>query len=184
MYIGTKLRILWYTRPSLKPYLGFLVMMGGFLGLMGYLHQISQMDEASWAIFRWVGGGIIVGVLLPYFGGYVGTLRSLRRAGKADQLDALCEDFEDAQPIAHGYARLGAHYFFGKGGRCVVPYEDVRRVTLHEHYAGLQRNQRKLRYVDARGKEHPLCGLPLFGRRGEEIAYEVQSALGEKLRSL
>ena len=184
MYIGAKLRILWYTRPSLRPYLGFLLMMGGFLALMCYLRQLGQMDDTSWAIFRWGGGGIIVGVLLPYFSGYAGTLRSLRRASKTDRLDALCEDFEDAQHVAQGYARLGAHYFFGKGGCCVVPYEDIRRVALHEHYAGVQRNQRELRYVDVHGKEHPLCGLPLFGQRGLDIAHEVQSALADKQRSL
>ena len=177
MYPGIKLHILWYAKPSLKPYLGFLVMMGGFLGLMGYLHRLGQMDEASWTIFRIVGGGIILCVLIPYFGGYLRILTALRRASKADQLDALCEDFEGAQPIADGYARLGERWFFGKGGQNVVPYEDIRQVKLHERYAGLQRNQRELRYVDARGKEHPLCGLPLFGKKGEAIAQEIISAL-------
>lgn len=31
MYPGIKLRILWYAKPSIKPYLGFLLLMGGFL---------------------------------------------------------------------------------------------------------------------------------------------------------
>lgn len=177
MYPGIKLRILWYAKPSIKPYLGFLLLMGGFLALMGFLHASGDMDEASWTIFRVVGGGIILCVLTPCFGGYLRILTALRRAHKADRLFELYEDFEAAQPIADGYARMGEHWFFGKGGQNVVPYEAIRSVRLHEHSAGLQRNQRELRYVDAHGKEHPLCGLPLFGRKGETIAQEIISAL-------
>lgn len=176
MYFTAKLRILWYTKPSLKPYLGFLFLMGGFLAMMGFLHASGHMVDAHWAIFRWVGGGIILGVLLPYFGGYLRILSALRRAHKAGCLYELYEDFEDAQPIADGYARLGKRWFFGKGGRNIVAYEDVRSVHLHEHCAGLQRNQRELHYIDHAGKEHPLCGLPLFGKKGERLAQEIMSA--------
>ena len=182
MYFTTRLRILWYTKPSLKPYLGFLFLMGGFLALMGFLHASGNMDEGSWAIFRWVGGGVILGVLIPYFGGYLRILSALRRANKAGCLFELYEDFEDAQPIAGGYARLGKRWFFGKGGRNVVAYEDIRSVHLHEHYAGLQRNQRELHYTDRTGKEHPLCGLPLFGKKGETLANEIRWAVEDKLR--
>lgn len=184
MYIGTKLRILWYTRPSIKPYLGFLLIMVGFLAMMAYLRSLGQVDDTAWMIFCWVGGGIIFAVLLPYFGGYVRIVKAFHRADQDSRLDQLCEDFEDTQPIANGYARLGAHYFFGKGGRNVVPYEDIRQVRLHEHYAGLQRNQRELHYIDTNGKERPLCGLPLFGKRGIDIAQEIQHALAEKLQSM
>lgn len=180
MYLFTKLRILWYTKPSIKPYLGFLLLMGGFLALMGYLRSLDQVDDSAWWIFRFVGGGIILAVLLPYLWGYFGILRAFRRASKADQLDVLCEDFEDAQPVAHGYARLGVHYFFGKGGRNVVAYRDIRQVRLHERYAGLQRNQRELHYIDTNGQEHPLCGLPLFGQKGETLAHEIRCAIADK----
>lgn len=177
MYIGTRLRILWYTRPSIKPYLGFLFLMGGFLAMMAFLHSTGKMDETSWAIFRGVGGGIILCVLLPYFGGYLSVVKALQRANKAARLYELYEDYEDAQIIANGYARLGQKWFFGKGGRNVVAYEEIRQVKLHEHYAGLQRNQRELHYIDAKGKEHPLCGLPLFGRKGEMIAREIEGEI-------
>ncbi len=177
MYFTTKLRILWYTKPSIKPYLGFLFLMGGFLALMGFLHASGGMDDGSWAIFRWVGGGVILGVLIPYFGGYLRILSALGRANKSGRLFDLYEDFEDAQSIANGYARLGKRWFFGKGGRNIVAYEDVRSVHLHEHHAGLQRNQRELDYIDRAGREHPLCGLPLFGKKGETIAQEIISAL-------
>lgn len=179
----TNLRILWYTRPSIKPYLGFLLMMGGFLGLMAFLHSRGLMDETAWSIFRLVGSGIILAVLFPWFGGCLRILRVFRRAGQEDRLDALYEDFEQAQVIARGYARMGKVWFFGKGGQNVVPYTAIRRVFLHEHYAGLQRNQRELHYVDVHGKEHPLCGLPLFGKKGEELAQEIQWALEDQLRS-
>ena len=182
MYIGTRLRIFWYTRPSIKPYLGFLFMMGGLLAMMGFLYNSGKMDDASWTIFRVVGGGIMLCVLLPYFGGYLSVLRALRRANKAGCLFELYEDFEDAQPIAGGYARLGKRWFFGKGGRNVVAYEDIRSVHLHAHYAGLQRNQRELHYTDHAGKEHPLCGLPLFGKKGETLANEIRWAVEDKLR--
>lgn len=182
MYFTTRLRILWYTKPSLKPYLGFLFLMGGFLALMGLLHASGNMDDASWAIFCWVGGGIILGVLIPYFGGYLRILSALRRANKAGRLYELYEDFEDAQPIANGYAKLGRRWFFGRGGRNVVACEDIRSVHLHEHYAGLQRNQRELHYTDVNGKEHPLCGLPLFGKKSETIAQEIISAISPERR--
>ena len=184
MYTGTRLRILWYARPSIKPYLGFLLIMGGFLAMMGYLRSLGKVDDSSWMIVCWVGGGIILGVLIPYAGGYLRILRAFQHAAQAGQLDLLCEDFEDAHPIANGYARLGAHYFFGKGGRNVVSYADIRRVRLHEHYAGLQRNQRELHYVDASGREHPLCGLPLFGAKGLRIAQEIQDELAAKFSHL
>lgn len=177
MYIGTRLRILWYTRPSIKPYLGFLFMMGGLLAMMGFLYSSGKMDDASWTIFRVVGGGIMLCVLLPYFGGYLSVLRALRRANKAGRLYELYEDFEDAQVIAKGYARLGKKWFFGKGGRNAVAYEEIRQVKLHEHYAGLQRNQRELHYIDEQGREHPLCGLPLFGKRGELLAREIEGEI-------
>lgn len=182
MYILTKLRILWYTRPSIKPYLGFLLIMSGFLAMMGYLRSLGLVDDSAWWIVRFVGGGIILAVLLPYLWGYAGILRAFRRADKESRLELLCEDFEDAQPIARGYARMGTHFFFGKGGRNVVPYEDIRQVRLHEHYAGLQRNQRELHYIDTNGNERPLCGLPLFGGRGIDIAHTIQRALAEKLQ--
>ena len=184
MYLFTKLRILWYARPSLKPYLGFLLIMGGFLAMMGYLRSLGLVDDSAWWIVRFVGGGIILAVLIPYLWGYAGVLRAFRRADKESHLDLLCEDFEAAQPIASGYARMGAHYFFGKGGQNVVPYEDIRQVRLHEHYAGLQRNQRELHYVDASGKEHPLCGLPLFGKKGLPITQEIQVELAAKCNHL
>lgn len=177
MYIGTRLRILWYTRPSIKPYLGFLFMMGGFLAMMGFLYSSGKMDDASWTIFRVVGGGIMLGVLLPYFGGYLSVLRALRRANKAGCLYELYEDFEEARVIAKGYARLGRKWFFGKGGRNAVAYEEIRQVKLHEHYAGLQRNQRELHYIDEKGREHPLCGLPLFGKKGRLIASEIEGEI-------
>lgn len=180
MYFGTKLRILWYIKPSIKPYLGFLLIMGGFLGLMAFLHAGGQMEDSHWAIFRWVGGGIILAVLIPYWGGYLRILRAFHRASREGQLDALCEDFENAEVIAHGFARMGTTWFFGKGGRNVAPYADIRQVMHHEHYAGLQRNERELHYVNAQGKEQPLCGLPLFGKKGEAIAREIMSALAEK----
>ena len=178
----TKLRILWYTRPSIKPYLGFLLMMGGFLGLMAFLHSRGRMDETAWSIFRLVGSGVILAVLLPWFGGCLRILRVFRRAGREDRLDALCEDFEQAKVIAKGYARLGKGWFFGKGGQNVVAYKDIRSVHLHEHYAGLQRNQRELHYTDHAGKEHPLCGLPLFGKKGETLGNEIRWAVEEQLR--
>lgn len=78
---------------------------------------------------------------------------------------------------------MGKVWFFGKGGQNVVPYTEIRRVFLHEHYAGLQRNQRELHYVDIHGKEYPLCGLPLFGKKGEELAQEIQRTLEDQLRS-
>lgn len=184
MYLFTKLRILWYTRPSIKPYLGFLLIMGGFLAMMGYLRSLGLVDDSAWWIVRYVGGGIILAVLIPYWGGYVGILRAFRRAGKENRLNLLCEDFEAAQPVASDYARMGAHFFFGKGGRNVVAYQDIRHVRLHEHYAGLQRNQRELHYIDTIGKEHPLCGLPLFGTKGLRIAQEIQGELAAKCSHL
>ena len=180
MYFSVKLRIFWYCRPSIKPYLGFLFLMGGFLALMGMLHTSGQMDDGSWAIFCCAGGAVILGVLIPYFGGYLRIGAALRRAAREDRLDELCEDFEQAEVIARGYARLGERWFFGKGGRNVVAYEDIRSVKLHEHYAGLQRTQRELHYLDAKGKEHPLGGLPLFGKKGEQLAGEIRQALAEK----
>lgn len=180
MHTGTKLHILWYTKPSIKSYLGFLLLMGGFLGMMAFLHARGQMDETSWSIFRWVGGGMILAVLLPYWGGYLRILLVFRRADKKNQLDELCEDFDRAEIIAHGYARMGKTWFFGKGGRNIVPYADICQVRLYENYAGFQRNQRELHYVDTRGREHPLCGLPLFGKKGSSIAQEITSALVEK----
>jgi len=128
MYIGTRLRILWYTRPSIKPYLGFLFMMGGLLAMMGFLYSSGKMDDASWTIFRVVGGGLVLCVLLPYFGGYLSVLRALRRANKAARLYELYEDFEEAQVIAKGYARLGQKWFFGRGGRNVVAYDIAARM--------------------------------------------------------
>ena len=182
MYNGTRLRIFWYTRPSIKPYLGFLFMMGGLLAMMGFLYNSGKMDDASWTIFRVVGGGIMLCVLLPYFGGYLSVLRALRRANKAGCLYELYEDFEDAQVIAKGYARLGKKWFFGKGGRNAVAYEEIRQVKLHEHYAGLQRNQRELHYIDEQGREHPMCGLPLFGKRGELLAREIEGEICARMQ--
>lgn len=182
MYFTTRLRIFWYTKPSLKPYLGFLFLMGGFLALMGFLYASGRMDDASWTIFRCVGGGIILCVLLPYFGGYLSIWAALRRADKTGRLYELYADFENARPIANGYAQLGQRWFFGRGGRNIAAYEDIRSVNLHEHYAGLQRNQRELRYTDQNGKEHPLCGLPLFGKKGERLAEEIRWALEEQFR--
>ncbi len=184
MYLGEKLRIIWYTKPSLKPYLGFLLIMGGFLAMMAYLRSLGQVDDTAWMIFRWVGGGIIFAVLLPYFWGYVRILMAFRKAEKNGRLDVLCDDFDFAQPIAKGYARLGRYYFFGKGGRNVVAYEEICHVLLHENYAGLQRNQRELHYRDDRGWEQPLCGLPLFGRKGKEIAAEIQCELANRRREM
>ncbi len=180
MYIGTRLRIIWYTRPSIKPYLGFLFIMGGLLAMMASLRASGKMDATSWAIFRYVGGGIILCVLLPYFGGYLRILKALRRADQEDRLEDLCEDFEEAKPIAEGYARLGQNWFFGKGGRNVVVYEEIRHTLLHENYAGMQRNQRELHYVDAKGKKHPLCGLPLFGKKGLSIAGEIMEQITQR----
>lgn len=180
MQKASKLRILWYVKPTIRPYLGFLVLIGGFIAMMGMLHQRGLADENALSIVHWVGGGLILLTLIPYFADYLRIFRVFLRADIDSCPDALCEDFAAARVVGQGFARLGKTWFFGKGGRNIVAYEDMKRVFLHEHYAGLQRNQRELRYVDAQGKEHPLCGLPLFGKRGESIAQEIMSALPEK----